>query len=104
MSTTGVQDGFRPVHDAHAIEQVAVSIQFITPLGDDVIRAVGEAVNRFSDEFPNKTTFLEWAFRLAPTVWCPLQPKWVTNEQALFCLRRILVEYRLKNCIWIGRT
>lgn len=39
MATTAAQDRFKPLHDAHAIEQLIATIQFEQPISDDAIRA-----------------------------------------------------------------
>jgi uncharacterized protein (TIGR04255 family) len=72
MSTTAVQDEFRPVHDAHSIEQVAVTIQFSTPLADDAIRAVSEAINRFSNVLPNRNDIRGMGFQIGPNGVTPI--------------------------------
>lgn len=52
MTATETAGGFKPVHAAHAIEQVVVIIQFEQPLTDASILQATEALAQFDTIFP----------------------------------------------------
>lgn len=57
LNTTGQ---FKPIHDAHAIEQVVFNLQFDRPVDDVIFLEAGKAAEQFLPELPgrNKTQAL----------------------------------------------
>lgn len=49
--------GFQPIHEAHAIEQVAFLIQFENSLQDDEFSVVRSQLGPFQDELPGRAEF-----------------------------------------------
>lgn len=72
MATTAAQDGFRPVHEAHAIEQVLIAIQFAAPLVDDALRTVFEATNHLTDTLPGRHEIRGMGFQIGVNGVMPL--------------------------------
>ena len=48
------KQGFEPLHDAHAIEQVVFAIQFQGQLDDDAFKHVCDALDPVTDDLPKK--------------------------------------------------
>jgi hypothetical protein len=55
MPTAARTDAFEPVHDAHAIEQVVLSLQFDRPLDDSAIERVQAASAPFAEALPGRS-------------------------------------------------
>ncbi len=72
MSSVVAQDSFKPVHEAHAIEQLVVTIQFDAPLSDEAIRAVNEVMARFSDDLPGRNDIRGMGFQIGPNGVMPI--------------------------------
>lgn len=72
MSSVAAQNSFKPVHEAHAIEQLIVAVQFDTPLPDDAISAVNEAMAGFGDELPARNDIRGMGFQIGPNGVMPI--------------------------------
>lgn len=48
------EQGFEPIHDAHAIEQVAIIVEFNRLLDDSSLKEVYELSGKFNDDLPGK--------------------------------------------------
>ena len=53
---------FEPIHDAHAIEQVALVLQTARPLDDAQIAGASEAAERFKSELPGVAQIQQFSF------------------------------------------
>jgi uncharacterized protein (TIGR04255 family) len=74
MATAAAPDGFRPVHDAHAIEQLVATIQFDRPLPDDTIRAANETMAQFQESLPGRSDIRGMGFQFGPGGLVPVMP------------------------------
>ena len=46
--------GFKPIHDAHAIERVSIGIQFVEPLNETDFKTIRELASTFKDDLPRQ--------------------------------------------------
>lgn len=74
MATAAAPDGFRPVHDAHAIEQLVATIQFDRPLSDESIRAANETMLQFQESLPGRSDIRGMGFQFGPGGIVPVIP------------------------------
>lgn len=72
MATSGARDGFRPLHEAHAIEQLIVSIQFDRPLADAGMRAANAVMSRFQEALPGRSDIMGVGFQVGPQGVMPI--------------------------------
>jgi uncharacterized protein (TIGR04255 family) len=56
-STPEAPGKFEPIHDAHAIEQVQIAINFAAPLDETTFGQVRQAMAAYKDELPGGTEF-----------------------------------------------
>lgn len=72
MATAAEKQGFRPVHEAHAIEQLVATVQFEQPLADDAIRAAMDVMSRFNDVLPGRNEIRGMGFQIGPQGVTPI--------------------------------
>lgn len=72
MATAAALDGFRPMHEAHAIEQLIVTVQFEAPLADAAIKSVIEIMGQFQDSLPGKNDIRGMGFQFGPNGVTPI--------------------------------
>lgn len=72
--TSVVVPGFCPLHAAHAIEQVVVSIGFEGPLASDVVRLGTEALGQFQSTLPGNQDLLGIGLHIGPGGMLPNLP------------------------------
>lgn len=58
--------GFEPVHSAHAIDQVAMAVNFDRDLTDEALRAAREVIGK-PEELPGRTELRGLSFQIGPT-------------------------------------
>lgn len=63
---------FEPIHDAHAIEQVAIVVQFSRQLDDEQLTAAVAAAGQFKDELPGAAEIQAVAITLGGAI--PVMP------------------------------
>ena len=66
MATAAGKTGFLPVHDAHAIEQLHVTVLFERPLSDAEMRLAAESLSQFEDTLPGFSQILGMGFSVGP--------------------------------------
>jgi hypothetical protein len=66
MATAAQNGGFRPVHEAHAIEQVIATIQFDRPLDGAPIRAADQALVRYEQALPGRSEIRAMGIQFGP--------------------------------------
>lgn len=71
---TGAQDRFKPMHEAHSIEQVVMTVRFDRPLSDEAIRSADEAMSLFQDALPRRDSIQGMAFQVSPQGMMPMVP------------------------------
>lgn len=109
MATAEALDRFRPLHDAHAIEQLVATIQFEHPLSDDSIRAGILAMSEFHDVLPAAHEIRGVGFHFGPAGVVPLpsaqgnmpdgQVRFITDHRGV-----VLNELRLERQTLVFRT
>ncbi len=67
--------GFRPLHDAHAIEQVVASIAFDGPLADAAMRAATESMRLLEHELPGLAPINRIGISFGPQGIVPIAPE-----------------------------
>ena len=72
MPTTARTDVFEPVHDAHAIEQVTLGVQFDRPLDDASIERIQSASSAFAESLPGKNELRSIGLSIGPQGMSPL--------------------------------
>jgi uncharacterized protein (TIGR04255 family) len=72
VSSIASQSGFKPVHAAHAIEQLIVAVQFEAQLSDDAIIAVNEVMAQFADDLPVRNDIRGMGFQIGPNGVAPI--------------------------------
>lgn len=72
MATAAAQARFKPLHDAHAIEQLAASIQFEQPLSDDAVRSAISAMAEFQPTLKGFQDIRGVGFQFGPGGLVPL--------------------------------
>jgi uncharacterized protein (TIGR04255 family) len=70
-STSSTVGNFEPIHDAHAVEQVQIAINFAQPLGDGSFSQVRQAMEVFRTELPGGSELQSFAiaFGQAPALF-----------------------------------
>lgn len=71
---TAAYVGFKPLHEAHAIEQLIAAVQFDRPIDDAAIRAVSEVMTRFQDALPGRSEIRGMGFQVGPLGVTPIAP------------------------------
>lgn len=66
MMSAADKVGFKPLHEAHAIETVVVSVQFQQPLPDDVLRAAFQVADSFHERLNGKQEMRSMGVRIGP--------------------------------------
>ena len=72
MASATALEGFRPVHEAHAIEQLVVAIQFDRPLIDNDIRQIDILMASFSESLPGRNEIKGVGFQIGPHGMVPI--------------------------------
>lgn len=72
MANAAAQAGFRPVHEAHAIEHLLATIHFDRPLDDNGIRTAIELMAQFHDKLPSRSEIRGMGFQIGPQGVMPL--------------------------------
>lgn len=72
MATAAAQDGFRPVHEAHAIEHLLTTIHFDRPIDDNAVRVANEVMAQFQGELPGRNEIRGMGFQIGPHGVLPL--------------------------------
>lgn len=67
MTQRGGGAHFEPIHQGHAIEQVAFVIQFEAPLSDDLMAQLEKAGSDFGQEFPRRAVMQGLEVSFGPT-------------------------------------
>ncbi len=70
----GAQDRFRPMHEAHSIEQVVITVRFDRPLTDEAIRSADETMSSLQDALPRRDSIQGMAFQVGPQGVMPIAP------------------------------
>jgi uncharacterized protein (TIGR04255 family) len=73
MATTEAGNEFRPLHEAHAIDQVVATIQFAQPQPDEAIQAAIAAMDQFQ-ELPASHHLRGLGFQIGPAGVLPVSP------------------------------
>lgn len=66
MMSAADKVGFKPLHEAHAIETVVVSVQFQQPLPDEVLRAAFQVADSFHERLSGKQEMRSMGVRIGP--------------------------------------
>lgn len=72
MATAAAQVGFRPVHEAHAIEHLLATVHFDRPLDDNGIRSARESMAQLQSELPGLNEIRGMGFQIGPQGVMPL--------------------------------
>jgi uncharacterized protein (TIGR04255 family) len=72
MATANAQARFRPVHEAHAIEHLLVTVHFDRPLDDHDIRIASESIAQLQSELPGRNEIRGVGFQIGPQGVMPL--------------------------------
>lgn len=72
MATAEALNRFRPLHDAHAIEQLVATIQFEQSPSDFSIRAGIDAMAEFHEPLPTALEIRGVGFQFGPTGLMPV--------------------------------
>ena len=72
MANAAAQVGFRPVHEAHAIEHLLATIHFDRPIDDHGIRTAIELMAQFQVELPGRNEIRGMGFQIGPQGVMPL--------------------------------
>ena len=72
MANAAAQVGFRPVHEAHAIEHLLATIHFDRPIDDNGIRTAIELMAQFQAELPGRNEIRGMGFQIGPHGVMPL--------------------------------
>lgn len=64
MTSATDQEGFEPIHDAHAIEQVAFVVQFDNSIDDTTFDEAKSITDQFNEELPGKRDVARQGFSI----------------------------------------
>lgn len=74
MATAAGKNGFVPVHDAHAIEQLNATVVFARPLSDAEMRQAVESMSQFEATLPGLGQIRGMGFSIGPQGVNPIMP------------------------------